>query len=137
MTTIKNDGSNWTAIVNSSIAANTKLEFEDGFCCRVLEYIKAHSLRKGSKTTLKIKVGKQEPYLIETDKLRVEHCPDYKKTEHKPKAKKGFSLENLEAASAEELANALNAIQEEQKRREDAKQQQIAELEAKLAALRA
>lgn len=137
MTTIKNDGSNWAAVVNSNIAANTKLEFEDGFSCRVLEYYKAHSIKKGSKTTLKIKVGKQEPYLIETDKLRAEHCPDYKTTEHKPKTKKGFSLNNLEAATTEELTEALNAIKEEQKRREDAKQKQIADLEAQLAALRA
>lgn len=137
MTTIKRDGSNWSAVVNSNIAANTKLEFEDGFSCRVLEYYKAHSIKKGSKTTLKIKVGKQEPHLIETDKLRAEHCPEYQKTKHKPKTKKGFSLENLEAASAEELADALSAIQEEQKRREDAKQKQIADLKAQLAALRA
>lgn len=137
MTTIKKDGSNWTSVVNANLQVNSKLEFEDGFSCRVLEYHKAHSIKKGSKTTLKIKVGKQEPYLIETDKLRTEHCPEYQKTEHKPKTKKGFSLENLEAASTEELDNALSAIQEEQKRREDAKQKQIAELEAQLAALKA
>jgi hypothetical protein len=137
MTTIKKDGSNWSAVVNANLQVNSKLSFEDGFCCRVLEYIKAHAIKKGSKTTLKIKVGKEAPYLIETDRLRAEHCPDYQKTEHKPKAKKGFCFENLESATTKELTDALKAIQEEQKRREEAKQKQIAELEAQLAALRA
>ena len=137
MTTIKKDGSNWSAIVNANLQANDKLTFEDGFTCRVLEYHKAHSIKKGSKTTLKIKVGKETPYLIETDRLRAEHCPDYQKTEHKPKTKKGFSFGNLEDATNQELEDAIKAIQEEQQRRKEAKQKQIADLEAQLAALRA
>jgi tRNA U54 and U55 pseudouridine synthase Pus10 len=76
----------------------------------VLEYYKSNTFRKGSKTTLKIKVGNKEPFLIETDKLRSEHCPEYKAIPHKTKVKT-FAVTNLELATKEELEDLKTKVE--------------------------
>lgn len=135
MTKILLDGSNWASVVNSTLVEGSKLVFEDGFKCTVLEYYKAHFFRKGSKTALKIKYGNKTE-TIETDALRKAHCPQYKPKKHESK-QKTFSYQNLELATELELVQLRDAILKELARREDAKQSKIAELEKELASLKA
>jgi hypothetical protein len=110
MEKIKLNGENWTNVVNANLKSGAKLEFESGFKCVVLEYYKSNTFRKGSKTTLKIKVGNKEPFLIETDKLRSEHCPEYKAIPHKTKVKT-FAVTNLELATKEELEDLKTKVE--------------------------
>lgn len=134
MEKIKLNGANWTNVVNADLKSGAKLEFEDGFKCVVLEYYKSNTFRKGSKTTLKIKVGNKEPFLIETDKLRAEHCPEYKAIPHKTKVKT-FQVVNLELATIEQLKDLQKQIESELQKREQQKQKRIAELQKQLAEL--
>jgi hypothetical protein len=131
---IKLNGENWTNVVNANLKSGAKLEFESGFKCVVLEYYKSNTFRKGSKTTLKIKVGNKEPFLIETDKLRAEHCPEYKSVPHKTKVKI-FAVTNLELATIEQLKELQKQIESELQKREQQKQKKIAELQKQLAEL--
>lgn len=135
METIKLNGENWTNVVNSDLKTGAKLTFEDGFKCTVIEYYKAHYFKKGSKTALKIQVGK-DVQTIETDKLRSEHCPQYKSVPHKNKVKT-FQVVNLELATIEQLKDLQKQIESELKRREENKQRRIAELQRQLAELQA
>jgi hypothetical protein len=134
MEKIKLNGENWTNVVNANIKSGAKLEFESGFKCVVLEYYKSNTFRKGSKTTLKIKVGNKEPFLIETDKLRAEYCPEYKAIPHKAKVKT-FQVVNLELATIEQLKELQKQIESELQKREKNKQKRIAELQKQLAEL--
>lgn len=134
MEKIKLNGENWTNVVNANLKSGSKLEFESGFKCVVLEYYKSNTFRKGSKTTLKIKVGNKEPYLIETDKLRAEHCPEYKSIPHKTKVRT-FKVDNLVLATIEQLKDLQKQIVKELQRREENKQKRIAELQKQLAEL--
>lgn len=116
METIKLSGENWQNVVNANLKEGTKLSFEDGFKCTVLEYYKAHHFKKGSKTALKIKVGNKVE-TVETDRLRAEHCPNYvQKTHNKPTKK--FICEGIQYGSREELTKAYEAISEELTKRE-------------------
>lgn len=133
MEKIKLNGANWTNVVNANLKSGAKLEFEDGFKCVVVEYYKAHYFKKGSKTALKIKVGK-DVQIIETDKLRFEHCPEYKAIPHKTKVKT-FQVVNLELATIEQLKELQKQIIEELQKREENKQKRIAELQKQLAEL--
>lgn len=109
MEKIKLNGENWTNVVNANLKSGSKLEFEDGYKCVVVEYYKAHYFKKGSKTALKIKVGK-DVSIVETDKLRSEHCPEYKSVPHKTKVKT-FQVVNLEIATKEELENLKKEVE--------------------------
>lgn len=133
MAKIKLDASNWTQVVNSELKSGSKLEFEDGYKCTVVEYYKAHYFRKGSKTALKIKVGK-DVSIVETDKLRAEHCPEYRAIPHKTKVKT-FQVVNLELATIEQLKDLQKQIESELQKREENKQKRIAELQKQLAEL--
>lgn len=133
MEKIKLDASNWTQVINANLKSGAKLEFEDGFKCVVLEYYKAHYFKKGSKTALKIKVGK-DVQTIETDKIRLEHCPEYKTIPHKTKVKT-FQVVNLELATIEQLKDLQKQIESELQKREQQKQKRIAELQKQLAEL--
>lgn len=133
MEKIKLNGGNWANVVNANIKSGAKLEFEDGFKCVVIEYYKAHYFKKGSKTALKIKVGK-DVQTIETDKLRAEHCPEYKAIPHKTKVK-AFQVVNLELATIEQLKDLQKQITEELQKREQQKQKRIADLQKQLAEL--
>lgn len=133
MEKIKLDASNWTQVINANLKSGAKLEFEDGFKCVVVEYYKAHYFKKGSKTALKIKVEK-DVQTVETDKLRTEHCPEYKSIPHKTKVKT-FQVVNLELATIEQLKELQKQIVEELQKREENKQKRIAELQKQLAEL--
>lgn len=110
------DGSNWTSVVHANLSEGAKLSFEDGFKCQVIEYYKAHHFKKGSKTALKIKVG-NTTQIVETDRLRAEHCPNYvQKTHNKPTKK--FICEGIQFGTREELTKAYEAISEELTKRE-------------------
>lgn len=110
------DGSNWANVVNSNLSEGAKLTFEDGYKCTVVEYYKAHFFKKGSKTAIKIKVGNTTK-VVETDKLRAEHCPNYVAKPHAKPTKK-FVCEGIEYGTREELTKAYEAISEELTRRE-------------------
>jgi hypothetical protein len=133
MEKIKLNGENWTNVVNANLKSGAKLEFESGFKCVVVEYYKAHHFKKGSKTALKIKVGK-DVSVVETDKLRAEHCPEYRAIPHKTKVKT-FAVTNLELATIEQLKELQKQIESELQKREQQKQKKIAELQKQLAEL--
>lgn len=133
MEKIKLNGENWTNVVNANLKSGSKLEFEDGYKCVVVEYYKAHHFKKGSKTALKIKVGK-DVSIVETDKLRSEHCPEYKSIPHKTKVRT-FKVDNLALATIEQLKDLQKQIAEELQKREENKQKRIAELQKQLAEL--
>lgn len=133
MEKIKLNGANWANVVNADLKSGAKLEFEDGFKCIVVEYYKSNTFRKGSKTALKIKVGK-DVQTIETDKLRAEHCPEYKVIPHKTKLKT-FQVVNLELATIEQLKDLQKQIAAELQKREQQKQKRIAELQRQLTEL--
>lgn len=133
METIKLNGENWTNVVNANLKEGAKLTFEDGYKCTVIEYYKAHYFKNGSKTALKIKVGK-DILVVETDKLRAEHCPQYKSVPHKNKVKT-FKVVNLELATIEQLKDLQKQIASALQKQEQQKQKRIAELQKQLAEL--
>lgn len=139
-------------VLNENAVGKTFLVEANGKKFKVLKYWKSQKTfadkpeqttkgePTGNKTTFVVKWTGEKEETYTNDSFRKQFCPEYSTKTYerdKDKTKEFKPAQNLELATLAELAEALKAIQEEQKRREDARQKQIADLEAQLAALRA
>lgn len=143
------DGSNWSSEINATKQTPYKVSFESGKVIEIVEYIKAHAVKKGSKTMVSFKFEGQTYNDVETDALRLQFCPDYKKGKHERKEKevKTFAkvFEELKTLSSnatfDEVLDAFLFFQKleatRRKEKEEAEEKEFAALEKRYKELKA
>lgn len=149
METIAKNGVNFTKFFNAD-SVGKKFKFEatekEG---TLVAYFKAHTENNplgGNQTQVSVKwKGNNKVEHFVTADLRKAHCPEYETKTYASKPKQTFEdafLALASRANTEEEKFIYKALQEafteaKSKYKEDAKTKEIAELEARLAALRA
>lgn len=145
MLTLAKNGENFRKVVNAS-NVGAKFETFNSTIYEIVDYKKAHYLwngtqKDGAKTEVKLKDSKGDVTTWETDALRAEFCPDYKKGKHerKEKEEKTFAkvFEELKtfakSASFEEVLDAFLFFQQLEtkmrKEKEEREEKEFAELE--------
>lgn len=130
------DASNFAKVICKANVGNT-IEFPNGDKIKLLAYFVSNKDRKGNKqkgrqTAIDYKKGSEEFIDVSTEVLKQKYCTERETTPHSQKVKK-FILSGLSIATAQELSEAIKAIQEEQAKRKAAKQKRIEQLRKELA----